>query len=186
MSYVLQIWEHPTTHALPATVQEAEAFTSALQGINSVQNPKFITFAKKLTRKYPCMTESDESVWTDGPLDGQTDEPVYGIGIQTEYLHEVHPFVITTANALGLSVYDDQAGQAYLASGNILTMPGDKPFVPAKRPVSEFNKKSATERAFHCFTVHLEKHGYKPLKSKLTFKRRFPGGFQDFGDYYRL
>lgn len=34
--------------------------------------------------------------------------------------------------------------------------------------------------------MHLEKHGYKPLKSKLTFKRRFPRGFQDFGDTYGL
>lgn len=66
--------------------------------------------------------DEDEAAWTDGPLDGVTDEAVYGIGINTDRLDDVRPFVIETALALGLSVEDEQAGEYFFANGVVLSI----------------------------------------------------------------
>ncbi|MDC8015316.1 hypothetical protein [Tahibacter soli] len=129
MSYVLQIWELPQGSGWPTTVREASALVMGLHGPTPGQNPKFLEFARRLTARYPCITTPDEDlpegaelVWTDGPLDGITDEAVYGIGIDTDTLVDVRPFVITTALSLGLNVEDDQAGEYFLANGGVLSV----------------------------------------------------------------
>lgn len=129
MSYVLQIWELPQGSGWPATVREASALVMGLHGPTPGQNPKFLEFARRLTARYPCITTPDEDlpagaelVWTDGPLDGITDEAVYGIGVDSGSLIDVRPFVITTALSLGLNVEDDQAGEYFLANGSVLSV----------------------------------------------------------------
>jgi len=119
MSYVIHIWE-PTP--LPTSAEEAEAQFDELPEDGMEQNPKFITVVQNLTARYPCITtlEADEGVWTDGPLDGVCDSGAYGLGIMTDYVDEVQPFVVAEANKLGLTVYDMQMGLFYLPSGQIL------------------------------------------------------------------
>lgn len=129
MSYVLQIWELPQGKSWPTSVREATSLVMALHGPTPGQNPKFLEFARRLTARYPCITTPDEDlpegaelVWTDGPLDGVTDEAVYGIGVDTDALVDVRPFVIHTALSLGLCVEDDQAGEYFLANGSVLSV----------------------------------------------------------------
>lgn len=126
MSFVLQIWELPQGSAWPTTVKEATALVSGLHGGGHGQNPKFTELARRLTARFPCITsedaDEDGAAWTDGPLDGITDERVYGIGLDTDRLEEVRPFVIETALALGLSVEDEQAGEYFLANGRVLSL----------------------------------------------------------------
>lgn len=93
------------------------------------QNPKFLEFAKRLTSRYPCVMAPNSEVlpqsmaaWTDGPLDGVTDEAVYGIGLEIELIDEVRPFVINTAISLGLCVGDEQAGEYFLANDAVLSI----------------------------------------------------------------
>jgi hypothetical protein len=65
--------------------------------------------------------DADEaSVWTDAPLDGHTTHPCWGVGIRTDALNEVMPLLRSEALALGLVVYDMQAGSVYLPDGRVL------------------------------------------------------------------
>ena len=89
------------------SVAEADRIHTRLSAERTSQNPKFIELAKRLTERYPCMTtlEDDdlEVAWSDGPLDGETDSPVYSLGVQATMLGVVVPFVETTANARSAS-----------------------------------------------------------------------------------
>lgn len=134
MSYVLHVWEHDP---LPTHILAAAELHRRLSAQRGDQNPKFIAFAKQLTERYPCDSDENDDdlggVWSDGPLDGITSRAVYSLGIQTV---EVMPFLVECANRLGLTVYNDQAGEAYLPGGRVLTLPGqppslmDVPYVP--------------------------------------------------------
>lgn len=114
-------------------------------GRRRVQEPRFLELARRLTARYPCISspESDdldesELAWSDGPLDGRADTAVYGLGLTRDRLDEVLPFVLDQARVLGLSVYDDQAGQAHLANGLLLDVhAGEQPRVFRGSPAAE-------------------------------------------------
>lgn len=129
MSYVVQIWEQPAGEAVPTSVEESNQLLSRLHRERPGQNPKFILLAQRLTRRYPCILELDEDevpqdrrAWSEGPLNGETDECVFNLGLNGPMLDEVQPFVVVTARALGLNVADDQQGEVYLADGSVLSM----------------------------------------------------------------
>lgn len=120
MSYVLQIWQTP----VPATVNEAGAICSQLQRRREAHRPEYAELASRLVARYPDIGDLDEEdgsdVWTDGPLSANARAPVFGVGVQTHALNEVVPFVIESARALGLLVYDTQSGRVHLADGRVL------------------------------------------------------------------
>jgi hypothetical protein len=145
MSYVVFIWQSP----VPTSATHADAIHGELSGQSTAQNPLFIELASRLTKRYPSPVDSgddeDECVWTDGPMDGKTDCAVYGIGVVTDYLGEVVPFVAREANALGLVMYDMQTGDAHLPDGTVLTVDGAVPrkFSAAVPAASEPQSKRA-------------------------------------------
>jgi hypothetical protein len=121
MSFACHIWEFPA----PADSFELELIREAYYDVRTAQNPRYLELAKRLTAKHPCiMTLADEDeelgVWSDGPLDGITQDAIYGLGIRTDYLDTVYPFVCDTANDLGLNVYDDVANTIYRADGAVI------------------------------------------------------------------
>lgn len=177
MSYTLQIWESP----VPASTQEAEQIFDQLSHKNSEQNQKFITLAKQLTRRYPCITQltGDEEegyqngVWSEGPLDGVCDQPIYGLGIAIDHVAEVMPFVCKTANALGLTAYDQQTGDAYLPSGALLTIPDETIIRPSQRKSDDDERITSNEQATRIAQEYLselmKKHGFKWVKKENRF-----------------
>lgn len=121
MSYIVHVWEVP----VPATAEDAEMTHRLLASQTVPQNPKFVAFARKLTDRFPCITTLDDeaaedAVWTDGPLNGVTDKPLYGVGLRTDALRAVMPAIIEAARGLGLVVYDMQDGRAFLPDGTVL------------------------------------------------------------------
>jgi hypothetical protein len=65
----------------------------------------------RLTAKYPCICtlsddDVDDGVWSDGPLWNDFGNRAAHIGIVYSRVGEVLPFVVKTANALGLVVFD--------------------------------------------------------------------------------
>jgi hypothetical protein len=67
----------------------------------------------ELTKKYPCICdlsddEVDSGVWSDGPLMNDVKSKAAVIGIVYSKVYEVLPFVIKTADKLGLTVFDFQ------------------------------------------------------------------------------
>jgi hypothetical protein len=177
MSYVLHLWEHP----VPASVAEADQIHTRLSAERTGQNPKFVELAKRLTGRYPCMTALEEDddgfeevAWSDGPLDGETDSPVYSVGVQPAMLGKVVPFVAATAGALGLLVYDMQAAEVHLPGGRVLTLPGRKPvdFYQPVDPERLESKAQVAQILQETLRPLMESHGFKAIKKDGSFKRR--------------
>ncbi len=140
MSYVLHIWNQPR----PASLEEA-ANVAFGRGSDIVgQEPAFLTLAKRLTQRYPCISTlpSDQGVWSDGPLDGKTDERALVLGIANDH-EQVLAFVARTATELGLCVFDMQEVKAHLPGGIVLD---------ADRPVHAAATSSSSE-AVNGFTI---------------------------------
>jgi hypothetical protein len=180
MSYVVHVWERPA----PATVQDADRIQAQLSLEHGVQNPKFLELARALTQRYPCITtlpeESPDAVWSDGPLDGRTDRPLYAIGIRTERLPEALPVVLASVARLGLTAYDMQAGRCYLPDGNVLggelaSFPTEDDAVPGELDSTTEIIRLATQQ----LRPILEAEGFEFRKSQGAFVRPFPGFFQD-------
>ena len=117
MSYVLQIWSFP----VPQAVAEVDGILSELNRRPPRPNTQFVALAQRLTARHPCITTLDEdddnAVWTDGPLDGRSEQPVWGLGVLSQHLDTVLPFVVETATSMGFVVHDDQAGECHLPGG---------------------------------------------------------------------
>ncbi len=124
MSYVLQIWAFPA----PPSVAAVDGILAELAQRPKKPQTQFLELARRLTARHPCITTLDEddenAVWTDGPMDGRTDEPLWGVGVLSQHLDTVVPFVVETATAMGFVVYDDQAGECHLPGGMSLLPDG--------------------------------------------------------------
>jgi len=115
MSYVIHVWEEPR----PASLDDAVRIAFDLGEDVIGQNPGFLVLAGRLVARYPCITTDPDGVWSDGPLDGKTEERAYVLGISDRHA-EVVAFVVECAGKLGLTVFDMQAGCAWLPSGRLL------------------------------------------------------------------
>src|SRR5262245_55787430 len=67
----------------------------------------------RLTKRYPCICdlpddEVDNGVWSDGPLRNNATHAITELGIGFSRVEEAQPFVVQTANDLGLVVFDPQ------------------------------------------------------------------------------
>jgi hypothetical protein len=128
MSYVLQVWQQPDVLPLPGDLDSAARLVDALQARAPDSPSRFIDLATRLRQRYPCICSPEADrlprhlrAWTDGPLDGDADCAVYGLGLNTEMLGDVLPFVVRTALSLGLNVADEQAGRYYLSNQQVLS-----------------------------------------------------------------
>lgn len=120
MSQSLHFWTLP----LPRTAAEAQQIHERLGAEKRKHNVIFRRLAARLTERHPCITtlDADDSraVWSDGPLDGVTDDAVYSVGIRTEHLVDVVPFVVEVATSLGLVTHDPLNGTTWLPGGLVL------------------------------------------------------------------
>lgn len=127
MSYVLSVWGCPETESLPSTIDAVVKLVDQLSKSRCKQSSKFPILAARLTDRFPCPTaprsrsSKASAAWADGPIDGQCDSFVYNIGINRDLLDEVRSLIVVEANALGLHVLDAQAGDAFFATGEVLT-----------------------------------------------------------------
>jgi hypothetical protein len=69
----------------------------------------------RLTAVYPCICELEDSdgAWSDGPLRNNVGPAMTLLGLNVDRVSEVMPFVVKTANDLGLVVFDEQEGHIY-------------------------------------------------------------------------
>lgn len=191
MGYLLRIWENAANLALPQTVDEAEARLLALRDVRTEQNPKFIELAQRLVQQFPYPNEdgddddeatSDKMAWSDWPLDGETDnEPVWNLGVNTYLLETVRAAVMQEANALGLCVMDEQAGEVYLPGNRVLCLPGRTPYVVSKNQEEDAVPKNSEflDRIFQHLEPMLAERGYKGRKRDRSFRRKFPMGWHE-------
>ena len=101
----------------------------------------FHTLIDRLTARYPCICDLpdervDDGAWSDGPLRNNAGHAVTVLGLAPPRVHEVQPFLVETANSLGLVVFDEQEGKIY-RPGMVAVAPREsKP--PSKRPWWKF------------------------------------------------
>ncbi len=189
MSYIIHIWETP----VPSTVEEAEALHQQLASQEAPQNPKFIILASKLTACFPVAMsmdgdDGDDAVWTDGAIDGLTDQPVYGIGVRTDALVRVLPVLLRLARVLQLVVYDMQAARLYRPDGQIMGLAGEARVLASE----EKGAREELQGRAHVLTLLkqalepvMTPHGFKP--NKVGFGKKLKEVEQhvvfDIGDY---
>lgn len=171
MSYTLHIWVQPDDEPVPQTASDAAQLIARLDS-EPRPCPQFRKLAALLTASFPCICSPEAQdipesrwAWSDGPLDGETDTAVYGIGLNRTRVHYIKPSVIAKANALMLNVFDEQTGEIFIAP---------PPLAPGERLVwvrREFVDTMQEILAEHGFTLNLDVGLYE---------RRYPGGLDHF------
>ena len=68
-----------------------------------------------LLARYPDLTETEDTVWADGPMRNNILGPFINMSIRWDNYVEAAEFVISTAHSLGLHAYDPQDGSFYPA-----------------------------------------------------------------------
>ena len=107
MSYNVAICTPP----LPKRDEDAWQVIDLLIDQEGEPPPVFRQLYEKLTAKYPCIVEVPDpsvnpGVWSDGPLWNNFGLRVAVLGMVYSRVGEALPFVIETANSLGLTVFD--------------------------------------------------------------------------------
>jgi hypothetical protein len=107
MSFTIAIVIPP----VPADNAEAWDALDALIELEGATPEVFQQLHARLTARYPCMSslpedQVDEAVWSDGPLINNFGHRAAVLGMSYHHVEEVLPFLITTANGLGLVVFD--------------------------------------------------------------------------------
>jgi hypothetical protein len=90
---------------------QAWATVDSLIEEEGARPPVFQELHDRLTARYPCMCavpedEIDDTVWSDGPLINNFLHRAAVLGMSYSRVDEVLPFLIETANGLGLVVFD--------------------------------------------------------------------------------
>ena len=88
--------------------------------------PVFHQLIDELTARFPCicdLEDEDDGVWSDGPLRNNIECRVPVLGMTYSNVEEVLPFLIETANRLGLTVLDFHTERIHRPSGTGSTTP---------------------------------------------------------------
>jgi hypothetical protein len=123
MSYVLHIWQHPAHEPMPADLSEAVAWHETLSKQRTPASQRTLhALYEFLEAQFPSSDSGDaddSSAWPEGLLPPQEDA-VWGFAIFGQALASVMPVLLKQTRALGLIVFDQQSGSAYLPSGQVL------------------------------------------------------------------
>jgi hypothetical protein len=106
----------------PVPADDAKAW-AVLDELIEQPGPRPAVFQElhdRLTARYPCMStvpdhEIDDAAWSDGPLIKDFLHRAAVLGMSYSRVEEVLPFLVQTANALGLVVFDWATGRVYRA-----------------------------------------------------------------------
>jgi len=84
--------------------------------------PQLVALHGVLTAKYPCLcsyADDDEdmenSPWADGPMINNFSHEMGMLAISFSRAEEVVPFIVVSANRLGITVADGQTGEIHRA-----------------------------------------------------------------------
>ena len=107
MSYNVAICTEP----IPANDEEAWRAIDSFIEAKGEPPEVFRQLHDRLTRKYPCICtlsdeDVDDGVWSDGPLWNDFGHRAAVLGVVYSRVDEVLPFLVKTANDLGLVVFD--------------------------------------------------------------------------------
>jgi hypothetical protein len=107
MSYDVAVCTPPVSPNDQRAWEELEQLIDSEGAVPSV----FMDYYEQLTAKYPCICslpveDVDDGVWNAGPLWDNFGHRVAVLGVVFSRIEEVYPFLVQTANRLGLTVFD--------------------------------------------------------------------------------
>jgi hypothetical protein len=108
--------------------EEADARDYALP-----PSERMIELYRRLTARYPCITEDSASPWSDGPLINNFGDKLTTLGIIGSRLAEALPFVLETATDIGFTVFDAADERIHRPKGWRPPLEWSIPQLPAKR-----------------------------------------------------
>lgn len=150
---------------------------------------RFAALLARLVRRFPAEVggvEADEPTWVEpAPPRVDTEGAVLSLALYGEGPRRLLPVLIDEADALGLTVLDDQAGCLYLPGRRQLDMDGisDRPAAaeqPATEPERLIPRKIAA-RIRSQLQGPLARHGFELVEGSSTgseFRRKTPAGLQ--------
>ena len=114
MSYTVTICQAPVAADDKAAWQQEKEWVELEGPVPDV----FYEMISQLTARYPCICdladdEVDDGVWSDGPLRNNAGHKATVLGMVWSRADEVQPFIVETANQLGLVVFDPQINRIY-------------------------------------------------------------------------
>jgi hypothetical protein len=116
MSFTLDLIVGPVSKNQKEAFALVEALRERYYDDDRPKVPALVALHEKLIARYPCMAsygEDDPEVencpWADGPMINNFAHEMGMVAIRFSRADEVAPFVIETANLLGITVFDGQA-----------------------------------------------------------------------------
>ncbi|CAN7437876.1 hypothetical protein LJR066_002705 [Acidovorax sp. LjRoot66] len=186
MSYVIHLWEHEAPQSMAQALQLHERL---LESAGPPPTARFAALLARLVRRFPAEVggvEADEPTWVEpAPPRVDTEGAVLSLALYGEGPRRLLPVLIDEADALGLTVLDDQAGCLYLPGRRQLDMDGisDRPAAaeqPATEPERLIPRKIAA-RIRSQLQGPLARHGFELVEGSSTgseFRRKTPAGLQ--------
>ena len=190
MSYDLRIWQQPAGLPEPATLAQACEYYRVLNEKQAPVNPKFIALARQLMAHYPSQDSSnpDDDVWV-GDLIGQAsncDQAIFAFSLPPVNRLGLLRLVADEATALGLTVFDDQIGMAFLPSGRVLPEVHAAAWAQMKRDMDAAPKpRTKVQMRKHVAAQFLQAFGsqgfevVKPEHCEIQLRRKTDEGHQD-------
>jgi hypothetical protein len=113
-SAYMYCWEpslalNPAEQSFYKTISALQA--DALQAANPARSPKLVAFVTDLLARYPDLTDTEDTVWADGPLVNDITGGVINMSLIWTRYQEAAPFVVATAHKHGLNCFDPQTGE---------------------------------------------------------------------------
>jgi hypothetical protein len=108
----LYCWD-PSLGLDPADSSFGNRVAALHEGPMPPRSPKLATFVSDLLTRYPDLTETEDTVWGDGPLVGNIIGDFINMSLIWSRYEEAIPFVVDTAHRHGLRCYDPQTGKFY-------------------------------------------------------------------------
>ena len=117
MTAHLYCW-HPSLGLTPASASFVEQVTALHEAPAPTPSPALLSFVESLLAEYPDLTETDDTVWGDGPLENNIIGNFINMSLIWSRYEEAAPFVIATAHDHGLHCYDPQSDEFYPVQGD--------------------------------------------------------------------
>jgi len=171
----------------PETVGEFWTLIEGQQGKSATVNPRYLALAHHIVERYPG-PESPDSVWLRSPVQEaeKLKETIWHLELPAEERMAVTAHLVKQGNALGLALYDDQLGMAFLPSGAVIPEARQSEwecFVEELKNHQRPSKAQIRKKMHALFQQRLAPYGFVPLEgpvnSEVTYYRReVPDGWQ--------
>ncbi|TXT38984.1 MAG: Uncharacterized protein FD135_2518 [Comamonadaceae bacterium] len=179
MSYDIRIWEHPAGRPTPTTLEEAGRSMLELEKTRPGVNPKFIALAQKMIEghTYSAMYPSgdraaQDATWLGNPVQQAKElaKAVWAVELPEEDRVGMLRFMVDNATGLGLAVFDEQIGMAFLPGGIVLPQAQRAMWDGLKEEMASMpeptTKPQMRKAMLAKVTPIFERHGFEARKSK--------------------